>query len=537
LHRTDTYTDARSTRENGAAAAPAKESLLKERLSALGRVSLPVYRLPERLQTGLRSLIDNPPQNIAVLPQTQSSTLKPFWIALCAAVGAFVWCFADTQQFRWGASERNMLCAGVLCAGCVGALSARAIFQRLKHRITPAVIFTPLYLIKVHGYTVEAHPTARLEHPKPEDLCRFDADCIRLRFTTGVLDINLTRTWRPPNLGYLLTAYNEFRAQLIKSDDRTQFDRLDVFNGLNKPVRHRWLALTLLLAAVGTSCGYGAFQYADRLNDRADDELRWNLAKEATNASEVRKYLAARPEGAHRTEAQSRIDQFYADARKSYLASADQENTAGVEAVLRMMEYAQRSGHYVVAVKFYSQNNISPTLESDLSRKYNVTTLVPLGTSFSDGANVRRQASVLHKTAETFQRVIPGDILDFEMTEGEPDEMQLEIEYSVSDNESLYYPVSQENRPEYQRNFYAGIAYEWNMTIRIPGHEPTTVAFSSRPASLFRVAYQRVSSSSYAGGAEPNATEVYSAMADSAFADFGDKLLARLSVRARQESF
>jgi hypothetical protein len=65
--------------------------------------------------------------------------------------------------------------------------------------------------------------------------------------------------------------------------------------------------------------------------------------------------------------------------------------------------------------------------------------------------------------------------------------------------------------------------------IRVPGSNTSTFQFSlaSKPADLFSVAY----TSRVGDETDRSPLEIYSAMADSTFDDFGAKLLSELSVR------
>ena len=69
----------------------------------------------------------------------------------------------------------------------------------------------------------------------------------------------------------------------------------------------------------------------------------------------------------------------------------------------------------------------------------------------------------------------------------------------------------------------------WNFDISVPDANASKFKFSltSNPAEQFNVSYEQ------AGGSDAGFSPVqaYGAMADSAFDDFGSKLLAELSVR------
>jgi hypothetical protein len=114
--------------------------------------------------------------------------------------------------------------------------------------------------------------------------------------------------------------------------------------------------------------------------------------------------------------------------------------------------------------------------------------------------------------------------------------VQFAVNYLVNPTGSVYYPVSEEHLPDAKRHFYVGIGYNWYFDIRIPDRDALyQLKFASTPASLFQVAYQRVSKNALDVGTQDpnpvNPAEVYDAMAESAFEDFSSKLLSEVALK------
>jgi hypothetical protein len=131
--------------------------------------------------------------------------------------------------------------------------------------------------------------------------------------------------------------------------------------------------------------------------------------------------------------------------------------------------------------------------------------------------------------SESFGRRIPGDMLHFSLGEGRSDQLRFVVRYQIRATGEVYYPVSQGKLNISTRDWYTGIGFDWGFLVAVPDAASSHYQFSvkSQPAQLFHVAYSR--NSFEQNSLEP--TIVYSAMADSAFEDFGAKLLIELAVK------
>lgn len=265
-------------------------------------------------------------------------------------------------------------------------------------------------------------------------------------------------------------------------------------------------------------------------NDSCDDELRWHTAETTATATAYRIYVASRPDGRHVSDAYSAISALYDRAAANYKEASASIGSQGTEAIIRILEYAKATGHYRVVVIFSGDNQIPDDIDARLRSLSGLTHLVPVLPSFTPSMNRAREARILERISASFGKVIPGDVLQFVASRSTPQDPVFNVDYTIKASGTLYYPGKEERLPEANRDWYTGISFLWNFNIVVPG-DTTQFAFSldSRPADLFNVVYQ----SSDGSDQEFSPLEAYGAMADSAFDDFGSKLLSELSVGGR----
>ena len=226
------------------------------------------------------------------------------------------------------------------------------------------------------------------------------------------------------------------------------------------------------------------------------------------------------------------LTEYTGTAGQRYEAQA-RESSPGVEAVIAVLDYSRTTGHYKIEVTFNGTNQIPDGVEDQLRRKYGISDITPVAWSFQDVFNKERESKILQRIQTSFGKVIPGDVLAFETGAPDPENVQFEVDYLVQPTGSLYYPESEEHLAEAKRHYYVGVGYEWHFSIRVPDRESLyELKFASTPASLFQVAYQRVSQSALDAGIQhANPTEIYDAMAESAFEDFSSKLLSEVALK------
>ncbi len=143
--------------------------------------------------------------------------------------------------------------------------------------------------------------------------------------------------------------------------------------------------------------------------------------------------------------------------------------------------------------------------------------------------NQGRETRILERISRSFGNVIPGDILQFAVGKPSSRDVSFAVTYIIRASGEMYYPEKQEHLAVAKRDWYTGISFELSLHIAVPGSQSSTfhLGLKSEPAEVFRVAYSRV----VGGGADLPPTEVYSSMADSAFDNFGAKLVSQLAGR------
>ena len=286
------------------------------------------------------------------------------------------------------------------------------------------------------------------------------------------------------------------------------------------------LGPTLIAAVVGTMV---FLLVIAPYNDSCDDELRWHTATTTATATAYRLYIASRPDGHHSTEAHVAISALYDRAAENYRTSSKLAGAEGIEAVIRILEYAKATGRYKIIVNFSGDNEIPDDIDARLRSRYGLPRLVPVLPSFTSSMNQAREARILGRISTSFGKIIPGDILQFGEGQATNRDCVFNVDYVIKASGELYYPEKQEHMSDDNRDWYTGISFTWNFNIVVPGTDASKFQLNldSKPAQLFNVAYERSGS----GGAEFSPVQAYGAMADSAFDDFGSNLLTELSVK------
>jgi hypothetical protein len=239
--------------------------------------------------------------------------------------------------------------------------------------------------------------------------------------------------------------------------------------------------------------------------------------------------VASRPDGRHQSEAYAAVAKLYEGAADRYRNASRLGSSDGVEAVIKMLDYAKNSGRYKVFVDFTGDNEMPEDVEIRLKQLTGLPRLVPILPSFTGNMNRAREARILARISNSFGNVIPGDILQF--VEGKPssNDIGFEVGYVIQASGAMYYPGKQEQFPQAARDWYTGVNFTWAFVVDVPDTKSSKfqLKMKSEPAPVFQV----MSSQNLGGSESLEPASVYSAMADSAFADFGSKLLAQLSLQ------
>lgn len=514
--------------------------------SSLGRslvtAEIRISDLPEVSKSRLLSALKNPPHKTFVINES-----KLGW-ALIGLVGtAFaIWGVLEAaDNYRWQSEQKIGYIAVAIVSFIIGWQSAAYLYLWLRHAFKAQVLINPLYLLRFHFNRIEAFPLPgqnawSVKHLK-DSKGAYSGTKFYFTSEAGQQRILKTTSVRTANdLIEGLNSFPEYVSDLIQRQDTNTLHLFDLLfewraqgsqQSLNVPFR-RPTGLAFIFKKLGPASLAGLlgviafFAVLEPYNDYRDDELRWDGAKSSGTASGYRLYIASRPDGRHVSDAHATIATLYERAADKYRTASGVRTSEGVEAVIKMLEYASRTGHYKVLVDFAGNNEIPTDIEQELARDNGVSRLIPIQPSFTASMNQARETRILQKITESFGKVIPGDILQFGPGRASSQEIGFKINYVIQASGAMYYPEKQENVPQPQRDWYTGIAFDWNFFVRVPGAESSNfqLTLKSEPAQHF---YSRGAGE----GAGLAPTEVYNAMADSAFDDFGSKLLSQLALR------
>ena len=506
-------------------------------------VEIRVSDLPEISKSRLLAALKEPPQKTFVISE---SKLKWALIRLGLSLLGLWWVVAGADNYKWQSDDR--LGYLILSIGCfvIGGDSVAYLFSWLQSKFKPQVLINPLYFLRFRFNRIEVIPLTdncwTVEHLR-DTKGTYAGSNFSFRSAAGSQKILKITSMRLAN--DLITSLNhipEYVSGLVQSEDRNTLYSYDLLKEWRLPNKYRpqiqrnqLTGLTFIFRKLRPTLIAGLlgilifFVAVVPYNDYRDDELRWDAAKSSATANGYRLYAASRPDGRHLIDAYAAIATLYERAADKYRNASNNVTSQGVEVVIKMLEYAKSTGHYKVFVSFSEDDQIPPDIDARIMRATRLSKFVPILPSFTPEMNQAREARILQKISDSFGKVIPGDILQFSVGQGSSQEIKFTVPYVIRATGDAYYPVSQEKLLEASRDWYTGIGFEWSFFVTVPDEDSSRFQFSlkSEPAQLFNVAYTKSAGES----SELVPTAVYGAMADSAFDDFGSKLLSQLAVR------
>lgn len=500
--------------------------------------------LPDVTKARLQAALSNPPAGTFVISESRQ---KWAWTGLAISVLGIWSLIQAADQYKWHSSEEIPLLAFSIVTIAIASYSLNYLVSWSKSEFKPSALVNPLYFIRFRSNTVEVIPFTgkkiwTFRHLKDAN-GRYGGTKFYFQPEFGPRRILKVVSARAA--GDLIAAmeyFAEYVTQLVEIQDRNTlyfYDLLFEWRLLdekfprgphNEPTGFAFLRRKFTPFLIATLIAIMTFVFGlTPYNDFRDDELRWVNAKSVMNVSGYRVYIASRPDGRHVAEAHSGIDALYEQAATRYRDSADDPTSQGVDIVVKMLEYAKRTEKYQVFVSFEADNQIPNDIESRIQSVTGLRRIVPILPSFTREMDRGRETRILQKISESFGERIPGDILQFSMGEGRSDQLRFVVRYLIRATGEIYYPVSQEKLNISTRDWYTGIGFDWGFLVAVPDANSSHYQFAvkSQPAQLFHVAYSR--NSSEQNSLEP--TIVYSAMADSAFENFGSNLLVELAVK------
>ena len=507
-------------------------------------MEIKVSDLPEQSKLRLLTALKKPPEGTFVVSE---SKLKWAWTGVIV-FGLGIWAAAaEADSYKWPSGDRWEYLILLIFSIVIGWNSFRYLVSWYRSEFKSGFLVNPLYFLRFRLNCIDLVPFTeknvwRIEHLR-DTKGAYTGTKFYFRAENGQeIRVKTTSIRTTNDLIAGLNQFPEYVSNLVQKQDCQSLYFYDLLyewrlrnqqhpqNQRSKPtgiaLLVQKLGPTLLAALIGTALFFLAVL---PYNDYRDDEIRWQTARSSQTASGYRLYDASRPDGRHLSEAHEEIGKLYERAAASYRTASGDASSSGVEVVIKMLEYAKSTGNFKVFVSFAGDNQIPADIEERLRRATGVSKLVSILPSFTPSMNQARETRILQEISESFSKIIPGDILQFSVGRGSPQDIAFTVGYEIEASGELYYPVSQEHVPEKSRDWYTGIGFDWDFGVRVHDEERSTFKFSlkSEPAQLFNVGYARSASESTA--LVPVA--VYGAMADSAFENFGAKLLTQLAVK------
>jgi hypothetical protein len=501
--------------------------------------------LPEASKSRLHAALKNPPPGTFVLGE---SKLGWALLGIVSVAIAFFFVFSQADNYKWQSQEKLAYLGLVIGGFIVGWASLKYLISWHRGEFKAQVLINPLYFLRFRFDRIVAIPFTsnkvwNVRHMKDTRGAYLGTKFYFRPETGGPGQTLKTKSIRTANdLIDALNGYPSYVSDLIQRRDNNtlyaldllyewrlredQFPRARTQGPTGLAYAFNLLTPVMIAGLLGALAFFVAFA---PYNDYRDDELRWNNAKSSSKATSYRLYLASRPDGRHQSEAHTAISTLYDQAAESYKNSPGSATAEGIEAVLKVLEYAKRTEQYKVFVAFSGDNEIPPDIEQRVRAETGLSQVIPINPSFTPAMNQARETRILERISRSFGNVIPGDILQFAVGKPSFRDVSFVVTYVIRASGEMYYPEKQEHLSVAKRDWYTGISFEWNLRIAVPGSESSTfqLGLKSEPAEVFQVAYTRASS----GGSELPPTEVYSSMADSAFDNFGAKLVSQLAGR------
>jgi hypothetical protein len=492
----------------------------------------------------LLTALKKPPDGTFVVSE---SKLKWAWTGLIACALGIWAVMAAADSYKWPSDDRWQYLILFIIAIVIGWSSLTYLLSWYRSEFKAQFLINPLYFLRFRFNYIDAVPFAgekvwRIEHQR-DTKGAYTGTNLYFRAENGQeIRVKTTSIRTANDLIEALNQFPEYVSNLVQRQDRQTLYFFDLLyewrtrnrqhpqNQRSKPRGIAFVIQKLGPALLAALIGIGIFFLAVlAYNDYRDDEIRWGTAKSSQTARGYRLYVASRPDGRHLYEAHEEIGKLYERAAARYRTSSGYSSASGVEVVIKMLEYAKSTGNYKVSVFFICDDQIPTDVEARLRRATGLSKIVPILPSFTPSMNQAREARILQKIAESFGKVIPGDILQFSLGQGTLQEVKFTVQYAIRATGDVYYPVSQEKLSAVGRDWYTGIGFDWSFFVAVPDEESSRFQFSlqSEPAQLFSVGYTKSTSES----SDLIPAAVYSAMADSAFDDFGGKLLTQLAVK------
>lgn len=258
------------------------------------------------------------------------------------------------------------------------------------------------------------------------------------------------------------------------------------------------------------------------------DDLSYAEAVAKKTATALREYRAAFPQGRHTDEARAALRALYAEAEARYLdmvtksEAEDAQAVAGVKALLTYLREHDLESPIVPVCFLPVEGLAGEVIEAAIRAETGSEKVVAVSPAFTPERSAARHGAVVERMNRALGWVV-GDL--FKLVERESgalaDGPRFLVRYVVSGTGDAYSRKSEDALPVPARTFFVGIAFAFDFTLQVPGHEAEV---DLDPTKGFRFAVRANPAPEFSVMGEGDAWTVYEAMASTAFDDFAGAL-------------
>lgn len=495
--------------------------------------------LPEKIQERLLKRLSGEGEGVAFKARGN-------FLAFIFAAAAIVWfglLFFLANDYLWSKPK-------IIIFGLISLVAAYFLVQNLLELIRWSTsrskcffLVTPLYAIEINYndvryWNLEQLAAVNSNHLYQNGVYKFTE--IKITFE------DITKTFKIKNLetaeetvekiSYLRKRFIESTARNDETYLNSNNDFIELESQYGESQKTAQSSI-LKLAAIFASAAIltvGVMYAAVFLNNYYDDKKSWEAAESVNRASSFRSYLQTHRYGRWSADANQKLQTFYDAAGRKYQSSLNKGyDPQAAEAILKILEYAKTTHNFRVQTVFERRNEIPPDIVETLKKEYEVNKILSLDDTFSDEKMKRREDLILTFIADAFRQIIHDDILEIS-GDCSVDCVTFLVKYTV-DSDSIYYDEREKELPEAERTYNPGIFINWDFGIKIPNQsENYSFTLTSTPAEHF--SYDSNFNAETEAGKNiidvlnVEKSNVYDAMAASAFDDFKQNLIFRMGI-------
>jgi hypothetical protein len=198
------------------------------------------------------------------------------------------------------------------------------------------------------------------------------------------------------------------------------------------------------------------------------DFFAFDDSRDKNTATAYRKYLSEPRNKLYRGEAENNIQNLY----NGYIHKLrDTKESFEKFAIIKTLEYLRDNRIFSVNINFSFSSNVRDIYRQGVN-------VISAENSFTKEKNDNREARLVQEINNSIGKILPTDIVTFiRNNDMNSPTIEINYEYLNSKDNSLYYPVAQENLPENQRTYYYGISVNWRFKWYLPSDKNSIVAF------------------------------------------------------------